>query len=193
LVKTDSVGTLQWEKTFGNNVYARANSVKQTTDGGYIIAGFISPYNGAPSDVYLIKTDSEGTMQWEETFGGNSADFSSAVQPTTDGGYIIVGWTYSFGVDLSDAYLIKLKGVRCESDFDCDSDVDGTDASTFKLYFGRSPLYYPCDEVNPCRGDFDCDKDVDGTDAVKFKEDFGRSEFNNPCPACVVGEWCAYP
>ena len=82
---------------------------------------------------------------------------------------------------------------ECESDFDCDGDVDGTDATTFKLYFGRNPFYYPCDEVNPCRGDFDCDQDCDGIDASLFKEDFGRSDFNNPCPACVVGDWCSYP
>jgi hypothetical protein len=81
---------------------------------------------------------------------------------------------------------------ECESDFDCDGDVDGTDASALKLYFGRSPLFYPCDEINPCRGDFDCDHDVDGTDAVLFKSDFGRSFFSNPCPACVVQDWCVY-
>lgn len=81
---------------------------------------------------------------------------------------------------------------ECESDFSCDGDVDGTDASTFKLYFGRSLLFYPCDEINPCRGDFDCDKDCDGTDAALFKQDFGRSEFSNPCPTCTVEDWCNY-
>ncbi len=81
---------------------------------------------------------------------------------------------------------------ECEGDFDCDGDVDGTDTSFFKLYFGRNLLFYPCDEINPCNGDFDCDNDCDGTDAALFKSDFGRSSFNNPCPACVVGDWCVY-
>jgi hypothetical protein len=81
---------------------------------------------------------------------------------------------------------------ECEADFDCDGDVDGSDATTFKLYFGRSTIFYPCDVINPCRGDFDCDGDVDGTDAVMFKEDFGRSEYKNPCPPCTVGDWCSY-
>jgi len=81
----------------------------------------------------------------------------------------------------------------CEGNFDCDGDCDGTDASTFKGDFERSPFYYPCDEFsNFCQGDFDCDNDVDGSDASIFKIDFGRSEFNNPCPVCVVGEWCNY-
>ena len=81
----------------------------------------------------------------------------------------------------------------CESDFDCDGDIDGSDAQTFKLYFGRNLLAIPCDEVNPCRGDFNCDQDCDGTDASLFKSDFGRSQFNDPCPVCEVGEWCVYP
>lgn len=83
----------------------------------------------------------------------------------------------------------------CEGDFDCDEDVDGKDAASFKLYFGRNLFYYPCTEQNPCRGDFDCDQDIDGTDAAKFKDDFGRSPFNNSCPACVIiefGETCQY-
>jgi len=81
---------------------------------------------------------------------------------------------------------------ECEPDFGCDGDVDGTDATTFKLYFGRNLLFYPCDAVNPCRGDFDCDHDCDGTDASLFKSDFGRSEFHNSCPACEVNDWCLY-
>jgi hypothetical protein len=83
-------------------------------------------------------------------------------------------------------------GSCCESDFDCDGNVDGTDASTFKLYFGRNPLFYPCNEINSCHGDFDCDGDSDGTDAALFKEDFGRSEINNSCPVCEVIDWCNY-
>jgi len=79
---------------------------------------------------------------------------------------------------------------ECESDFNCDGDVDGTDASTFKLYFGRNLNYYPCTEINPCHGDFSCDQDVDGTDAAIFKSDFGRSTFKNSCPVCIAGNWC---
>jgi len=81
----------------------------------------------------------------------------------------------------------------CEADFDCDGDVDGSDANCFKLDFGRSLYFDPCTNEKPCCGDFDCDGDVDGGDAIKFKEDFSRSMFLKPCPACVVGEWCVYP
>ena len=81
----------------------------------------------------------------------------------------------------------------CEGDFDCDGDVDGSDALKFKLDFGRSQYSNTCESGNPCDGDFTCDGDVDGGDALIFKADFGRSNYMEPCPACVVGEWCAYP
>ena len=84
---------------------------------------------------------------------------------------------------------------ECEADFECDGDVDGSDASTFKLYFGRGQFFAPCNAFNPCRGDFDCDGDVDGTDANRVKVDFGRSMINNACPespVCSQPDWCNY-
>jgi len=71
----------------------------------------------------------------------------------------------------------------CAGNFDCDQDVDGSDAAVFKADFGRSMFSNPCDDSLPCNGNFDCDVDVDGSDAAVFKADFGRSGFNNPCPA----------
>jgi len=82
---------------------------------------------------------------------------------------------------------------ECEGDFDCDGDVDGTDAALFELDSGRSPANNPCTYKNPCRGDFDCDGDVDSNDTIIFNEDIGRSSANNPCPACNIEEpWCNY-
>ena len=80
----------------------------------------------------------------------------------------------------------------CEGNFDCDQDVDGTDASKFKSDFGRSLSARPCTNDDPCNGDFLCDSDVDGTDTSKFKSDFGRSMTNNPCLICVTAPWCNY-
>ena len=62
---------------------------------------------------------------------------------------------------------------ECQSDFDCDADVDGSDAITFKDNFGRSSLTNPCSDADPCDGDFDMDRDVDGNDAFIFKGEFG--------------------
>jgi len=99
--------------------------------------------------------------------------------------------------DQADIYPPQGNGIGdacdCEGNFACDLDVDGTDASIFKSYFGRSTINNPCTPSYPCRGDFNCDGDADGSDAALFKSDFGRSGASNPCPACVVGDWCSYP
>ncbi len=80
----------------------------------------------------------------------------------------------------------------CEGNFNCDADVDGSDAALLKVDFGRSNIEHPCIAGDTCNGDFNCDGDVDGTDASLFKSDFGRSSMQSPCPACVQGEWCGY-
>ena len=80
----------------------------------------------------------------------------------------------------------------CESDFDCDGDVDADDVAAFLTDFGRFQFNNPCVNDNPCNGDFECDGDVDAGDVEKYLEDFGRFQFNNPCPACTVGAWCSY-
>jgi hypothetical protein len=81
----------------------------------------------------------------------------------------------------------------CEADFDCDGDVDAFDIDTFLTDFGRGSYLNPCASGNPCNGDFSCDGDVDAFDIDTFLTDFGRNSYVNPCPACVVGDWCAYP
>ena len=79
----------------------------------------------------------------------------------------------------------------CEGDFDCDTDIDGSDAAAFKADFGRSPFNRPCTNGDSCKGDFDCDTDVDGIDAGQFKKDFTRSA-GVVCPCCEVIDWCTY-
>jgi hypothetical protein len=111
LIKTDSNGNKQWDKTFQIGEWDKGNSVHQTTDGGYIIAGTTDPYYLNPfdddTDVWLIKTDSNGNKQWDKTFGGTEQDYGSSVQQTTDGGYIITGDTLSYGAGYFDIWLIK--------------------------------------------------------------------------------------
>jgi hypothetical protein len=107
LIKTDSTGTLSWSKTFGGANYDQGYSVKQTADGGYIIAGTTRSFGAGNSNIYLIKTDTYGLLLWSRTFGGTNYDQAWFVQQTTDGGYIISGTTESFGAGPNDAYLIK--------------------------------------------------------------------------------------
>jgi len=108
LIKTDAEGAEQWNQTFGGPDYDAAESVQQTTDGGYILTGRTKSYGAGSEDVWLIKTDAEGAEQWNQTFGGSDYDAAESVQQTTDGGYILTGSTWSYGVGRDDAWIIKI-------------------------------------------------------------------------------------
>jgi hypothetical protein len=105
-IKTDASGTATWTKTFGGaGDDDEGYSVQQTSDGGYIVAGFTNS-SASLHDVYLIKTDASGTATWTKTFGGPYNDEGYSVQQTSDGGYIITGFTTSIAGG-RDVYLIK--------------------------------------------------------------------------------------
>jgi len=108
VLKINSDGSLAWQKTFGGSGWDYARSIKQTTDGGYIVAGYTNSFGAGNYDVYVLKLNSDGSLAWQKTFGGNSEDYAYSIQQTTDGGYIVAGYTWSFGAGYDDVYVLKL-------------------------------------------------------------------------------------
>ncbi len=111
MIKTDASGDTLWTRSFGGPGDDYGMSVKQTTDKGYIVVGYTNSFGQGFDDVYLIKTDSLGDVLWSKTYGGTDFDFGSSVQQTSEGGYIVVGSTASFGSGNYDVYLIKINST----------------------------------------------------------------------------------
>ncbi|MDP6576698.1 MAG: hypothetical protein QF594_02605 [Dehalococcoidales bacterium] len=110
-MKTDGRGNREWQRTFGGESYDMTWSVQQTADGGYVIAGVTSSYGAGGLDAYLVKTDGAGNQEWQRTFGGEGSDEATSVQQTADGGYVIAGFTTSYGAGDRDVYLVKTDGA----------------------------------------------------------------------------------
>ena len=107
LIKIDQQGQEEWIQTFGGSDYDIGNSIEQTYDGGYIITGSTRSYGNGSSDVLLIKTDQQGQEEWIQTFGGGYIDIGNSIKQTLDNGYIITGYTQSYGNGSRDVWLIK--------------------------------------------------------------------------------------
>ena len=111
VVKTDSAGVMLWNKTFGGAGHDGAFSILQTSDGGYALAGGTVSSSANRSDVWLVKIDSFGSMQWNRTFVGNSPEAATSLIQTSDGGYAIAAITESYGAGSQDGWLIKTDAV----------------------------------------------------------------------------------
>ncbi|PIF47677.1 putative secreted protein (Por secretion system target) [Chryseobacterium sp. 52] len=120
VVKLESNGNIQWQKSFGGTADDQAHSVRQTADGGYIVAGSTESTNGqvtgnhGNNDYWVIKLDASGSLEWQKTLGGSSNDIARSVRQTSDGGYIVAGSSSSSNGDISgnhggsDYWIVKL-------------------------------------------------------------------------------------
>lgn len=120
IVKIDSAGNIEWQKSYGGSRNDQAECVLQTVDGGYLVGGFTTSddddveSNHGARDYWIMKLDTSGNMIWNKTYGGSGADGCNFIQATADGNYLALGWTYSFDGDVlynhggSDCWLLKL-------------------------------------------------------------------------------------
>jgi hypothetical protein len=107
LIKTDASGNMQWSQTYGELGTDWAEGLVQSGDGGYALAGTTQSIFTGDLDVWLIKTDASGKVQWNATYGGASADEAHALVQTSDGGYALAGGTRSFGAGNWDVWFVK--------------------------------------------------------------------------------------
>ena len=104
VVKLDPSGNIQWDKTIGGSRYDYLRALQQTTDGGYILGGYSESNisgdktqnsHSLSNDYWVVKLDPLGNIQWDKTIGGNLEDYLFSLQQTTEGGYILGGYSYS--------------------------------------------------------------------------------------------------
>ena len=108
VIKLNANGNLQWTKTIGGKEDDKGYSLIQTSDGGYAIAGTTTSFGAGDEDVYVVKLDANGNLQWTKTIGGTELDLGHSLIQTSDGDYAIAGHTISFGAGETDVYVVKL-------------------------------------------------------------------------------------
>ena len=106
LVKTDASGNMLWNRTYGGIGKDVAYGLVQTSEGGYAVAGYTQSFGAGGADVWFVKTDAAGNMQWNKTFGGTGTEWAVFLVKSSDGGYAIPGYTTSGGGGFK-VYLVK--------------------------------------------------------------------------------------
>jgi hypothetical protein len=139
LFKTDENGNVEWKHTYGGQYLDEGKTVIKTIDGGYAVVGYTVSYGQGKSDVYLIKTDSLGTLEWNMTYGGLEEDSANSIVQAKDGGYVISGQTFSYGAGEKDVWLIK---------------TDDNGIIQWSKTYGGADTDYGCSVVEPQDGDF---------------------------------------
>jgi uncharacterized delta-60 repeat protein len=108
VLKLNSTGGITWQKTYGGSGDNEARSIQQTSDGGYIVAGYTNSSGAGGFDFWVLKLNSTGGITWQKTYGGSGDDYAYSVEQTSDGGYIVAGSTASFGAGGNDVWVLKL-------------------------------------------------------------------------------------
>ena len=107
LVKTDASGNVEWEQLYGGDEDDAFYALDQTSDGGYVMFGFTQSYGLSDSYMWMVKADANGNEEWNRSFGGGLGEWCYDGMQTSDGGYIMTGYTLSYSATGQDAWLVK--------------------------------------------------------------------------------------
>ncbi|NQU28836.1 MAG: T9SS type A sorting domain-containing protein, partial [Candidatus Marinimicrobia bacterium] len=137
IIKADSEGNEEWINYYGGDEYDRAYSIIETQDDGYLFTGYSSSYGDGDSDAWLVKTDSQGNEELNQTYGGSGSDNGRSVLQTSMGDYVVAGYSTSFGNGSADFYLLKVSGTHTPSSvihvaiWGNDNSGDGSEGNPF--------------------------------------------------------------
>jgi len=101
-----------WAAIYGEVNAETAQTIRQTSDGGYIVAGMTTSFNTGGGDAWVLKLRPDGTVEWQKTYGGSDADWAFSIQQTSDEGYVTAGWTMSFNAEdkeIRNCSVLKLR------------------------------------------------------------------------------------
>jgi len=108
LLKINQDGTLDWNHTFGGESSESSTSLIETSDNEYLVSGYTQSYGAGSDDIWLLKINQDGTLDWNHTFGGESSESSTSLIETSDNEYLVSGFTYSYGAGSVDIWLLKI-------------------------------------------------------------------------------------
>jgi VCBS repeat-containing protein len=108
IIKISEDGEIESQKTYGGKGGDTSRMVKQTPDGGYVVTGMTNSFSNGRSDVWVMKFSSAGVMEWHRAYGSSGHEMAHAIETTADGGYLVGGYTTSFGAQLKDYFVIKI-------------------------------------------------------------------------------------
>jgi len=109
VLKLGPDGTTEWQKAYGGAGTDTAVSIRQTSDDEYIVVGVTTSSGAGNEDVWVLKLRTDGTVEWQKTYGGINRDIAASIQQAADGGYIAAGQTKSFGAGDKDIWVLKLR------------------------------------------------------------------------------------
>jgi hypothetical protein len=107
VLKINDTGGIDWQKTIGGTRSEIPHAIQQTADGGYIVGGFTNSFGALGKDYYVVKLDPAGSVEWENRYGGSGGDVIRYILQASDGGYLVAGFTHSFGTR-GDIMILKL-------------------------------------------------------------------------------------